>query len=130
MGLLIDREEFSEEDFSRFSERLAESVTALGYAIDRKGFGVGPTTMGAELELFLVDGRGQALPVNLEVLDRCRDPRLTVEISRYNMELNLTPQRLSGSPFTALARDMREALVCTKRSALPLVLGVYGRVRR
>ena len=62
MGLSIDRERFDPVDYRRFERRLDECLLALGRLLERPGFGVGPTTVGAELELFLVDERAHALP--------------------------------------------------------------------
>jgi hypothetical protein len=67
MGLSIDRERFDPVDYRRFERRLDECLLALGRLLGRPGFGVGPTTVGAELELFLVDAQGRALPRNQEV---------------------------------------------------------------
>jgi hypothetical protein len=51
MGKRIDRVTFDEADFAQFRERLGQCLAALGELLDRPGFGVGPTTIGAELEL-------------------------------------------------------------------------------
>jgi hypothetical protein len=59
MGLAIDRDHFDQVDYQRFEERLEECLLALGRLLERPGFGAGPTTVGAELELFLID-RGRA----------------------------------------------------------------------
>ena len=112
MGLLVDRDSFENHEYARFSERLIESLAALERTLERPGFGEGPQTIGAELELHLVDAAGYAVPDNLGVLERCRDRRLTVEIDRFNIELNLTPVPLSGRPFEALARELNEAIAC------------------
>lgn len=117
MGLLIERDTFTDDEYARFSARLAESIPALTRAIARPGFGKGPTTIGAELELFLVDQFGHPMPVNLEVLERCGDERLTIEINRFNLELNLTPQLLAGRPFAAVRADVEDALRKVRKSA-------------
>lgn len=117
MGLQIDREQFEEEDFVRFSERLCDSIRALKQTLARPGFGEGPATIGSELELFLVDSSGRAAPVNIEVVKACGDDRFTVEISRFNVELNLTPGPLAGRPFAALAKDLEETLSCARPAA-------------
>jgi hypothetical protein len=41
MGIEIDRERFSDEDYRRFAQRLEESLDALGQMLVRPGFGVG-----------------------------------------------------------------------------------------
>ncbi len=56
MGTSIDKEEFAERDYARFRERLGQCLSELGWLLKRPGFGTGPATIGAELELFLVDG--------------------------------------------------------------------------
>jgi hypothetical protein len=62
MGLTIDRERFEAPDYRRFERRLDECLVTLGRLLEQPGFGTGPTTVGAELELFLVDAQGRALP--------------------------------------------------------------------
>ena len=74
MGLAIDREQFDPVDYRRFGQRLDECLAALGRLLQRPGFGTGPATVGAELELFLVDGQGRALPRNQEVRAETADP--------------------------------------------------------
>jgi hypothetical protein len=93
MGLAIDRDRFDPVDYLRFEERLEECLLALGRLLGRPGFGAGPATVGAELELFLIDGRARALPRNQEVRADAADPRLVLEIDRFNLELNLTRPR-------------------------------------
>lgn len=117
MGTLIDRDTFEDAEYARFSERLAESIPALAKAIEQPGFGRGPSTIGAELELFLVDGLGHPMPVNLEVREKCGDERLTIEINRFNLELNLTPTLLAGRPFTAMQADTEDALKKVRKAA-------------
>jgi len=45
--------------------RLDECLVALGRLLQRPGFGTGPATVGAELELFLVDGQGTRVRVTI-----------------------------------------------------------------
>jgi gamma-glutamyl:cysteine ligase YbdK (ATP-grasp superfamily) len=117
MGLAIDRDQFDPVDYQRFEERLEESLLALGRLLERPGFGVGPTTVGAELELFLIDWRARALPLNQEVRAEAADPRLVLEIDLFNLELNLTPAPLAGRPFSAFGGEVEEALAVVRRAA-------------
>jgi hypothetical protein len=117
MGLAIDREEFSPEDYRRFSQRLAENLEALRAVLQRPGFGTGPRTVGAELEMFLVDSAGFPLPVNRQVLGQTVDPRVTLEINRFNLECNLRPSPLAGRPFTALREEFEDTLREVRRAA-------------
>ncbi len=117
MGLAIDREHFGEDDFQRFAERLEASLVALRGLLDRPSFGGGPASLGAELELFLIDARGRPLPRNDAVLAETVDPRVTVELDRFNLECNLRPAPLAGRPFDALAREIHDALGEVRRAA-------------
>ncbi|MER6948543.1 glutamate--cysteine ligase [Nonomuraea sp. NPDC000554] len=110
MGRDLDKERFSEAEYARFGERLNEQLVVLRELLDRPGFGEGPTTIGAELELFLIDERGRPLPRNTEVRDRLGDPRVVPELGRYNLEVNLTPLPLAGTPFEELKREVQEAV--------------------
>jgi gamma-glutamyl:cysteine ligase YbdK (ATP-grasp superfamily) len=117
MGLRIDRERFAPADYRDFQQRLEECLTALGRLLARPGFGTGPATVGAELELFLVDAQGRALPRNQEVRAETADPRVVLEIDRFNLELNLTPAPLAGRPFAAMASELDQALGVVRRAA-------------
>src|SRR5271169_857003 len=103
MGTEITREKFSERDYARFRERLEQCLSDLEQLLQRPGFGAGPVTIGAELELFLVDEAALPLPRNQAVRALAADPRITLELNRFNLELNASPTMLAGRPFTALA---------------------------
>src|SRR5215218_1910261 len=107
MGSDIDQETFDAVDYGRFGQRLTQCLATLGRLLERPGFGVGPVTLGAELELFLVDDTGRPLPQNQAVRAVAGDPRITVELDRFNLELNATPTPLAGRPFTALGEELR-----------------------
>lgn len=117
MGLEIDRESFTPEDFHDFEERLEECLAALQQVLARPGFGHGPRTLGAEVELDLVDREGAPAPVNAEVLARARDPRLTLEVDRFNLEVNARPVGLEGAPFSALGHEIQTALARVTEAA-------------
>ncbi len=106
MGSDIAKEEFDERDYPRFRERLEECLAALAHLLDLPGFGVGPATIGAELELFLIDHAARALPRNQAVRAATADSRVTVELDRFNLELNASPIPLAGRPFAALGDEL------------------------
>jgi gamma-glutamyl:cysteine ligase YbdK (ATP-grasp superfamily) len=89
---------------------LERCLEALRLLLRRPGFGVGDTTVGAELELFLVDQEGRPLPENQAVLERAGDQRVTLELDRFNLELNPSPASLAGRPFSGLGQEMRDTL--------------------
>src|SRR6266511_2931412 len=107
MGSGIDQETFDAGDYARFQQRLTQCLTTLGRLLERPGFGVGSVTLGAELELFLVDGAARPLPLNQAVRAATGDPRVNLELDRFNLELNATPTLLAGRPFAALGEELR-----------------------
>lgn len=117
MGLEIDREDFTAGDHARFAARLRESLGVLGELLERPGFGEGKATIGAELEVSLVDENARPLPFNRAVLAETVDPRLTYELDRWNLESNLRHGRLEGAPFAALRRECVGALEEMQRAA-------------
>ena len=59
MGTEIARDAFGTGDYALFRQRLEQNLSELGLLLNRPGFGAGPQTIGAELELFLVDRSAQ-----------------------------------------------------------------------
>jgi gamma-glutamyl:cysteine ligase YbdK (ATP-grasp superfamily) len=134
MGKEIDQEEFGEPDYARFADRLEECLAALGQLLDRPGFGVGPATVGAELELFLIDAAARPLPHNQAVRAAVADPRVTVELDRFNLELNATPVPLAGRPFAALGGELnvlldRVADAARQHAGRPALIGILPTLR-
>ncbi len=117
MGLEIDRDRFGSADYARFYERLGDCLGVLEKLLARPGFGEGPASLGAELEVALVGPAARPLPLNLEVLQDTFDSRMTVELNRFNLECNLRHGPLAGTPFAALRSELEEAHAELSRAA-------------
>lgn len=135
MGADIENEEFDELDYSRFAERLGECLSALAQLLKRPGFGAGPATVGAELELFLVDGAARPLPCNQAIGAAVADPRVTTELNRCNLELNASPALLAGRPFAALGSELnllldRVADAASNHAGRVALTGILPTLRR
>ena len=111
MGKGIDRETFDQLDYVRFQQRLEQCLSTLGRLLQRPGFGVGPATLGAELELFLVDDAARPRLRNEAVRAAAADPRVNLELDRFNLELNATPTPLASRPFAVLGEEIGRAHV-------------------
>ena len=110
MGLSIDRSSFSEDEYRHAGVKLRENLAALEKLLERPGFGIGEPSLGAELEMSLVDDDFQALPLNREVLADSLDPHVQLELDRFNLEYNLSPVSAAGTPFTSMQRELSTAL--------------------
>jgi gamma-glutamyl:cysteine ligase YbdK (ATP-grasp superfamily) len=117
MGLEIDRDRFEAVDYKKFGERLGDCLLALETLLGRSDFGEGPPTIGAELEVALIDAAARPIPLAGEVLRETLDPRMTLEIDRFNLECNLRYGPLAGAPFAALRRELEEAHTELSRAA-------------
>jgi gamma-glutamyl:cysteine ligase YbdK (ATP-grasp superfamily) len=117
MGREIDREEFLDEDYQRFSLRLQHCLIALRELLGRPDFGGGPASIGAELEFALVDADARPLPLNHKIVGETIDPRVTVELDRFNLECNMDPTSLAGRPLTFLREEIDDSLFEVRRAA-------------
>lgn len=134
MGLPVERETFEEVEYERFADRLRESLTALRALLARPGFGEGAPSIGAEVEMHLVDAQEAPSAKNAEVIARASDPRLTLEINRFNLEINAQKTELAGRPFTALRAELADALAVVdsaarQEGARPALVGILPTLR-
>ena len=110
MGLVIDRSEFTDAEYEHAALRLRENLQALRIVLDRPEFGRGDCSLGAELEMSMVDDNAQALPLNRQVLAASLDPNLQLELDRFNLEYNLSPVPAAGAPFSTMQTELEAAL--------------------
>ena len=99
MGIDIDKTTFEAADFKAFGKRLEQNLESLQALLARPGFGAGPASMGSEMEMYIVDASGYPLYANEEIEEEAKDPQLTLELNRYNLEFNLSPYALDQSAF-------------------------------
>ncbi len=119
MGISVTRDHFSKQDVAAFSTQVQDQLNVLKHLLAQPDFGEGPSTLGAELEYYLVDRDLNPIPRNQEVLAQLDDPQFTVELNRFNLEFNLTPQPFRGAPFSAMEIDLANALVRIDAAAKP-----------
>ena len=120
MGSSIKHSNFSDEDYAEFSRRLQNNLKTLAKLLEQPGFGVGSHSLGAELELSLINSDFQASWTNQQLIDLANDPQLTLELNRYNLEYNLAPLMASGSPFSTITQAITEKLTQLNQLAAPL----------
>jgi gamma-glutamyl:cysteine ligase YbdK (ATP-grasp superfamily) len=117
VGIEISQDHFGDADHAAFAAKLQRNLEALQSVLGRPGFGVGPLSMGAELEVNLVDPAGRPMPVNRAVLADTRDSRITLEVNRYNLEINARPVVMARRPFSAMHDELAVALASAQRAA-------------
>jgi gamma-glutamyl:cysteine ligase YbdK (ATP-grasp superfamily) len=134
MGIAIDRSNFSEEEYIHAAVRQRDNLRALKVLLDRPGFGQGDSSVGAEMEMSIVDHAAQALPLNREVLTESMDPNLQLELDRFNLEYNLSPVLTAGTPFARMQAELTTALdalgsVAAKHGGRIVPIGILPTLR-
>lgn len=117
MGEHNVQQELDQQKEQLFMKALLDDLRALDYMLDNDLIESGVRRIGAEQEMFLVDENLRPAPVSVEVLQRAKDPRLTTEIARFNLEANLTPLSLGGNCFSQMESELNEVLVRARESA-------------
>ena len=117
MGNHYVEEELDEQKVQVFMKALLDDLRALDHMLDNDLVESGVRRIGAEQEMFLVDENLRPAPVAVEVLEHAKDPRLTTEIAKFNLEANLTPLNLSGVCFSKMEIELDDVLQRARESA-------------
>ncbi len=118
MGVVI--EDLPQDSDQEFRKRLRLDLAAAELTLARPGFGAGETTIGAELELSLIDSDGKASLTNREVLAATDDEHFTFELDRFNLEFNADPLSIEGRPFDLLGNAFESAIARVDEAASPV----------
>lgn len=110
MGQATEQTEFTEEEYVRFRDRLGSNLKSLEMLLQTPGFGEGPTSFGAELELYIVNSDGRLLPINKEIQQALDDDQLTLELNRFNLEYNFSPVLVRDNCFEKTEAEALAAL--------------------
>ena len=135
MGIEINKTEFEQQDFLAFRARLEENLAAMRQLMAQPGFGEGTGSLGAELEMYIVDAEGNPLHANQEILADAADPDLTLELNRYILEYNLQPFSIADSPFRQTEQAILDKLahlrgVAAKRGGRIVPIGILPTLRQ
>ena len=103
-------EQVDEQTSQAFMKALLEDLRALEYMIRSGLLESGVNRIGAEQEMFLIDGNFRPAPLSVEILNQVQDTRLTTEIARFNLEANLTPLPLAGGCLTQMEQELNAVL--------------------
>ncbi|MEQ9547704.1 MAG: hypothetical protein RIK85_17020 [Marinobacter sp.] len=120
MGLSIKKAEFSADEFERFAAKVQTDLKALTRLLNRPDFGEGELSIGAEVEFYIVNSDLRVQPMNTEIAARVQDPQLTIELNRFNLEYNLSPQAFKGEPFARTEQELLAAIRRINRHAASL----------
>ena len=129
MGRDIETTEFTRDDRLRFRQKVRANLSALRKLVDSGGFETGRRTCGVEMEVYITDTRGSALPINTELLGHIASADFQTELARYTIEFDVKPRLLTGHVFDTIDAEMRHALnhahdVAEELGARVMIVGI------
>ncbi|MER7362061.1 glutamate--cysteine ligase [Nonomuraea wenchangensis] len=101
---------FSREDRRKYREKVRRCLDVFAQMLRESRFELERPLAGLEIELNLVDGRGEAAMCNAEVLAAIARPDWATELGQFNIEINVEPQELRGDGPRRLEDDVRARL--------------------
>jgi len=110
MGQEIGAREFSEQDFTRFRNRLALETQSLRQAFIAGRCSNADAFIGLELEVWLIDHNFFPAPHNQSFLERLRDPSVVAELSQFNIEINAPVERIEGRGLQRMHARLSETM--------------------
>jgi CBS domain-containing protein/gamma-glutamyl:cysteine ligase YbdK (ATP-grasp superfamily) len=117
MGEHHVEQQICEQRSQQFMKALLEDLRALAFMLEDGRIEGGARRIGAEQEMFLIDRDLRPAPVSPEVLAQVNDPRLTTEIAKFNLEANLTPQKLTTDCFSQMEQELRFVIELARKAA-------------
>src|SRR5215213_2592193 len=110
MGEEVDQQSFTREHRTRYRQKVRSCLDVLERMLAEARFDFEKPATGLEIELNLVDDDGEPALRNLEVLDALEDPDFQTELGKFNLEINVAPERLSDRGLHAFAQRVRGSL--------------------
>ena len=108
MGKEIEQTAFTAETTAAFVEFVQQETETLERWRAAGGLSESGYVGGFELEAWLLDHNYFPLPKNEEYLKRLDNALVVPELSRFNVELNGTPQSLRGGALRRLEEELNE----------------------
>src|SRR5690606_38902807 len=117
---LYNEEHMGEQQVSRLNSRtenqkfisaLLKDLHSLKYMLEHDWFEKDPIRIGAEQEIVLVDSYCKPKPIAPEILKNLKNNKwLTSELSKFNLEINLSPQVFENKALSLVESELRQSL--------------------
>ncbi len=135
MGTELKREHFTRVERELFNQRLHEQLGLLTRALGQPSFSAGTRSLGAELELCLIDHQGRAFGISDQIVRAANTPIITPEMGNFDIELSTPPVAMAGAPFSALRESMQMAVkrianLSEPRGARAIPISILPTLRR
>src|SRR5918992_377479 len=110
MGEEVAAQEFTRADRTRHREKVRRCLDVFARMLREAHFDTDDPMTGLEVELNLVDERGDPALKNAETLEAIADPAFQTELGKFNIEINLAPAKLREGGLETFESSLRRSL--------------------
>ena len=110
MGEEVEAQEFSRADRTRHREKVRRNLDVFARMLREERFDTDDPMTGLEVELNLVDERGDPALKNAEALEAIASPDFQTELGQFNIEINVPPAKLRENGLTTFENTLRNSL--------------------
>ncbi len=110
MGDEVAAQEFSRADRTRHREKVRRCLDVFARMLREARFDTDDPMTGLEVELNLVDDRGDPALKNTEALAAIADPEFVTELGQFNIEINVPPALLREGGLSTFENTLRDSL--------------------
>ncbi|MDH5257511.1 MAG: glutamate--cysteine ligase, partial [Gammaproteobacteria bacterium] len=107
MGDEISNSHFSDQDYQYYYEQLRNETLDLKNLFSENKFSSVSNYCGLEQEAWILNSDYYPAPENQFLLDSLNNDLLSPELARFNIELNVTPQKLSGAGLSKMQSELQ-----------------------
>ncbi len=108
MGEEIQYSRFNKTDYQQFTSHLKEETALVKSWFEQNKFSTASLMAGYELEAWLINRTGNPAAINEEFLKRANNPLLSPELARFNIELNVDPEKLSSKVLSHFEAELNK----------------------
>jgi len=126
MGEEIQYSRFNKTDHVRFEKKLHNETDLLKQWFDGHAFSKKELVAGYELEAWLLDNKMQPCPENDAFLKQANNDLLTLELARFNVELNVLPESFNPDLFQHFDHQLSELWAHCQQSTQALSANILG----
>lgn len=123
------------EGMRQFVRQLLDDVEAFEYMLNNDWFEDDVKCIGAEQEVCLINQHYKPAYKAMDILKDFHPEWLTTELAKFNLELNLSPQRFEGAALSRMEDELRQNLsqlkqAAAKHDARILLTGILPSLRK
>jgi len=127
MGEEIQYSHFNKSDYQQFTSRLKEETDWVKGWFENNTFSSSNLVAGYELEAWLIDKLAKPAAINEHFLKQANNPLLSPELAKFNIELNVDPQKLSNKVLSSFETELDklwQQCAATAQSLDSKILGI------